>query len=240
MSERQSIKQPGSFAEQGGRTEVDEDMNAADHRHANKPFDVVTWNVMGLTTVGEELKSIVLDREPDVVVLTETKLLEETHNRAWVKGTLLNMYTIYGSSIRATDSRRYNNAQGQCRDRARRMGSGGVLMAIHQRWMNGTTIMRHVYENCSGHLIGIDLKALDSPPIRLIGVYMPHDMPRRKEMYAALSSKVQEDMFKIVGGDWNAALLPGDRADQSALHHTCMDDHHKEFVQGCKLSPLHS
>ena len=38
----------------------------------NEPFRMATWNVMGLTTVSEELKTIVLDHNPDVIILTKT------------------------------------------------------------------------------------------------------------------------------------------------------------------------
>ena len=35
---------------------------------------IMTWNVMGLTTVMHELKQLLLSHSPDVVVITETKL----------------------------------------------------------------------------------------------------------------------------------------------------------------------
>jgi hypothetical protein len=42
---------------------------------------VLTWNVMGLTTVGDELMDIITRHQPDVVVLTETKLTQRSSGK---------------------------------------------------------------------------------------------------------------------------------------------------------------
>ena len=61
---------------------------------------------MGLTTVAEELKSLLIKHDPDIVVLTETKLVEENHSKNGLRtpsstsiNYVIELYTLqlYGS-----------------------------------------------------------------------------------------------------------------------------------------------
>ena len=203
-----------------------------------KPFSVLTWNVMGLTTINEELKSILLEHDPDVVMLTETKLLEETHQRTWIKHAFLDQYALFCSSIPAACTKLYRHNPRKAWEQANRAGSGGVILAVHQRWANGSSIQRHVYEQSNGHIVGLDLQPPNMTPIRMIGVYMPHDMEKRRCMYQRVQEQLHDGVFTIIGGDWNAALLPGDRGTRSAEHHLLVDSHHQDFVSASRLCHL--
>ena len=214
-------------------THVDTTMSG----NANLPFRILTWNVMGLTTTAEELKSILQAQEPDVVILSETKLLMETHQRTWIKSAFLGQYMLFCSSIPAMDTKLYKSHPGKAFEQANRAGSGGVIMAIHQRWANGSQIRRHVYQDSNGHLVGIDLQPPNMAPLRLIGVYMPHDHVKREVLYRQVQSKLTKEVLTILGGDWNAALLRGDRHTQSQ-HLTTADAHHQEFIKGAHLCHL--
>ena len=46
---------------------------------------VLTWNVMGSTTVPDELMQIAQQREPCFIVLTETKLTDARQDRVFLK-----------------------------------------------------------------------------------------------------------------------------------------------------------
>ncbi len=51
---------------------------------ASVSLKVLTWNVMGLTTVEEELEQLMIEQDPDIVVLTETKLTDRTQRKFWL------------------------------------------------------------------------------------------------------------------------------------------------------------
>ncbi len=80
---------------------------------------VLTWNVMGSTTVPDELMQIIQQREPWVIVLTETKLTDARQDRVFFQ-EYLPEYTMYHSCVKGNDS-------GHCRT-----GSGGVAIAVHK------------------------------------------------------------------------------------------------------------
>ena len=63
---------------------------------------VMTWNVMGLTTVMHELKQLPLSHSPDVVVITETKLNKKNCNSRAVKD-IFEGYTLFHSCIAPVD-----------------------------------------------------------------------------------------------------------------------------------------
>ena len=50
-----------------------------------QPLTVLTWNVMGLTSMEHELRTTLQRLQPDIVVLTETKLVAQRHSCGLVK-----------------------------------------------------------------------------------------------------------------------------------------------------------
>ena len=77
----------------------------------------MSWNVMGLTTMKEELSQLVKEASPDVLVLTETKLTERTQRKCWVRHVLNDYWVHYSSCIHKSHQ-------------TLREGSGGVAVAV--------------------------------------------------------------------------------------------------------------
>ena len=65
-------------------------------------FTIITWNVMGLTTVMHELKQLLLSHSPDVVVITETKLNKKNCNSHVIKD-IFEDYPLFHSCNAAVD-----------------------------------------------------------------------------------------------------------------------------------------
>ena len=80
---------------------------------------VLTWNVMGSTTVPDELMQIAQQRKPWIIVLTETKLTDARQDRVFFQECLPE-YTLFHSCVKG-------NASGHCRT-----GSRGVAIAVHK------------------------------------------------------------------------------------------------------------
>ena len=60
---------------------------------------VLTWNVMGSTTVPDELMQIAQHRKPWIIVLTETKLTDARQDRVFFQ-EYLPEYTLYHSCVK--------------------------------------------------------------------------------------------------------------------------------------------
>ena len=69
-------------------------------RRGNQPgkpaesLTIMTWNVMGLTTVMHELKQLLFSHSPDVVVITETKLNKKKCSSRVIKD-IFEDYTLF-------------------------------------------------------------------------------------------------------------------------------------------------
>ena len=81
---------------------------------------VPTWIVMGLTTVREELQQLLEDHDPDIVVLTESKLTERTQRKCWLFGAL------------KSHSLQFSSCQHLAPSCGLRRGSGGVAVAVRK------------------------------------------------------------------------------------------------------------
>ena len=61
---------------------------------------ILTWNVMGLTTLEDEVATLVEDQKPQIVILTETKLVRDEKIPKWIRGMFPD-YTLECSSAPA-------------------------------------------------------------------------------------------------------------------------------------------
>jgi hypothetical protein len=59
---------------------------------------LMTWNTMGLTQVTEEVQALVEMHSPDIVILTETKLIQRQSGQKWIKD-MLPRYKLQYSSV---------------------------------------------------------------------------------------------------------------------------------------------
>ncbi len=108
---------------------------------------VLTWNVMGSTTVPDELMQIAQQRQPWVIVLTETKLTDARQDRVFFQ-EYLPEYTLYHSCVKGNDSV-------HCRT-----GSGGVAIAVHKSLtsQNSVELIDHNSPAAKSHLKTLKIK----------------------------------------------------------------------------------
>ena len=195
---------------------------------------VLTWNVMGLTTVQDELSHLLEQHRPDIVILTETKLVEQQHSGKWLK-EIFPGYTLQCSSRPAK-----NPLRGKERVPARsRIGMGGVIIAVKKELTGRGSLTRlNTNPSCKGYMIGVNLNPLNSTPIRIWGVYMPTaDLATRRLIYSHLEQELNTHpaILTIVAGDWNAVLHPTDRSSRSL---TPLDQEHINFVHAQGLASI--
>ena len=194
-------------------------------------FSVLTWNVMGLTTILEELQELINEHEPTVVILTETKLAGKHEHMRWVRQAFQGKYCLHFSSQSHTKQKDDNVPLANRRQNHMQYGSGGVILAIQKRWTDACELTRHSYHNMpymKGHAVGASLRLPDGPKLELIGAYLPSSggidigeedkaIHKRERIYSAVRQQVADKQYVLAAGDWNAAFLPADRS-QHGLH----------------------
>jgi hypothetical protein len=90
----------------------------------------LTWNVHGLTRVATEMDAMIKEHNPDIMFMTETKLTERLHGKAYVKECAPG-YNMRYSSIPHPDAGEYRTrSDATVSDRA---GSAGVIVALADR-----------------------------------------------------------------------------------------------------------
>ena len=182
-----------------------EAMRAADTQDGKAKVQVIpgsvlkllTWNVMGLTTVIDELRTMICDKDPDIVVLTETKLHKYNCNSSIMK-SILQGYTLFHSCKAAphplrvkrkfcttrksglhTRKKASNNADHLGRD-----GTGGVTLATKNCWCSSGSVTllssANKDEFLTSHCVGIKLQPPHSDAILIWGLYMPFVEQTRK------------------------------------------------------------
>ncbi len=189
----------------------------------NLPVRFLTWNVMGLTTVKEELTQLVASTSPDILVLTETKLTERSQRKCWLR-YCLNEYSLHFSS-----------SMHQRHTEQIREGSGGVMIAVKKALVPQGCITRLSNQEAHrSHLVQLCLHPPRGNPISVQGVYMPFDMDHRASIYTSLSALCKKSDHNVVLGDFNAALYPIDRSHGQLQH---IDHHHALFLGENELQP---
>ena len=167
------------------------------------------------------------------MVLTEAKLVRQQHCRGWVKAMFAdvagqNQYTLYCSSQDAPfDKSRRCSA---------RVGSGGVLIAVHNSWQPSTSVRvmlhdKHPY--LVGHALSISIPTPHGRPLDVYGVSMPSDLAHRGQIYDFLEASTRSE-HTVWAGDWNA---DPHRAQEMRGVVRAADRQHAPFVEG--LPDLH-
>ena len=189
------------------------------------PISFLTWNVMGLTTIKEELTQMIEEKAPDVIVLTKTKLTERTQGKGWLRSVLRDYWLHFSSRVHKTQ---------QVLEHARE-GSGGLAVAVKKTLMpQGCITKLNNIEAHRGHLVQLCMQPPKSAPIMVQGVYMPFDQEHRLSIYQAIQGAYKKPQHNIVLGDFNAALYPTDRTSQQ--WHP-IDQQHKDSLAECGLRP---
>ena len=115
------------------------------------------WNVMGLTTVQDELVRIVDEHEPDVIVLTETKMRRQGKTRQKLAEALPE-YQQYTSCKPDTGNPRPGERW-----------AAGVAMAVHQSMTRHASVTQRLLNKsaASGHCQWIKLHPAGSDALNL-------------------------------------------------------------------------
>ena len=191
----------------------------SDDMHPDAPsfrIKVMIWNVMGLTTVREELQQLLQQEDPDILVLTETKLTDRTQRKTWLNQILKTHWLQYSSSPHSS------MRQGE------RVGSGGVAIAVRKTLVpEGCYIRVPIQREHRSHLLQVLLQPPNSTPILLQAVYMPFDLETREGIYEAIKAACSPQLQSIVAGDMNAALYEQDRTHPTR---NAADRQHEAFI----------
>ena len=194
---------------------------------------ILTWNVMGSTTVPDELMQIAQQRKPWIIVLTETKLTDARQDRVFFQ-EYLPEYTLYHSCVKGNDS-------GHCRT-----GSGGVAIAVHKSLtsQNSVKLIDHINPAAKSHLKTLKIKPPGSDCLTIWGVYLPSDnLQKRQELYQVITDCMRSEdkkaslaglpmPYNIIAGDMNAALF---KQDVQRAKPDAKDTIHQKFIRDLHL-----
>ena len=194
---------------------------------------VLTWNVMGSTTVPDELQQIAQQREAWVIVLTETKLTDARQDRVFFQEYLPD-YTLYHSFVKGNDS-------GHCRT-----GSGGVAIAVHKSLTSQNSVewIDHNNPAAKSHLKTLKIYPPGSDCLTMWGVYLPSDnLQKREVLYQVITDCVRsEDQkaslaglpmpYNIIAGNMNASLF---KQDVQRAKPDAKDTMHQKLIRDLHL-----
>ncbi len=197
-----------------------------DHMILGEDMTILTWNVMGSTTILAELQEIATKEKPWVIILTETKFTDIKADRQLLK-PFLPQYKLYHSFEKGREKQQS------------RSGSGGVTVAIHESLATQHSVEAIDLNDpaAKAHCKAVKLQPPGSECLTIWGVYLPcDDMQKREKLYALMQHRVQTEAEHatknnlppsehIVAGDMNAALFPEDVQRQT----TSKDKRHQEF-----------
>ena len=195
---------------------------------------LLTMNCRGIRTNQDSIAITVADTKPDIMILTETKLISNMHGANKLIKETLSEYELHASSItKTTASRTAGHETGR--------GAAGVLVGIHKKYA-ATGCMRkiEIFPELAGHVVHTILQTPGSNPIHTVGVYMPTvDHTKRSKVYEYIQGVAaicrQENLLMLAGGDWNATQAQSDRATNVL---TTVDKELKSFCKRANLSPI--
>lgn len=185
-------------------------------------FDLVTWNVRGIHSKAQAISTLIHDRNPLVIALTETHLLpSENHSRT--VANIMPGYSLYASSHPQPNLLRNmpsNPIHGNGSVLPTRKGHAGVILAIRSEWAKPHLLQRFsIPKQLEGHLVHICIRMSASKPLHILAVYRSNSAGW-KDLHATLIQYISaqltdaraEDAQVIMGGDWNGVLRPSDRS----------------------------
>ena len=176
---------------------------------------LLCWSVMGLTTVGDEFEQLLRQQDPDIIILTETKLTERTQKKCCLNSILRTHWLQFSSSPHSSLSK------------GERQGSGGLAVAVRKSLVPYGCYERLPIQNQHrSHLLQVVLQPPNSATVLLQAVYMPFDHAGRASIYEAIKEACK-GRHSIVAGDMNAALGTHDRNNSSR---SALDKQHEVFM----------
>ena len=187
----------------------------------------MTLNVRGLQGSLEDVLDVLQNHQPDVLVLTETKLTGKSCSQA----------------CRSLGGQGYVQRHSACRYNPR----AGVSLLINKNFADlGNIETVEIPGDLGGYIKAVQLRMEVSIPLTIAGVYMPISHPSDKILRSRIYRKIQSLVEKandkeegthniIFAGDFNATLTRMDRASGNT---NPIDIVHQTQVAAAKLYTL--
>jgi exonuclease III len=200
---------------------------AATQTGAIPKLKLMTLNVRGLQGSLEDVLDVLQDHQPDVLVLTETKLTRKS----------------CGQACRSLSGHGYVQRHSACKYNPR----AGVSLLINKSFADlGSIETIEIPGDLGGYIKAVQLCLEVSTPLTIAGVYMPTSHPAdkilRSRIYQTMKSLVEKANDKedgthniIFAGDFNATLTRMDRASGNT---NSLDLAHQTQVTNAKLYTL--
>lgn len=211
----------------------------AEHTARCNTITVLTHNIMGTTTMVQEAAMTAADKAVDIRVFTETKLTEGSPYQRELE-VCMPEYKFYHSCKTIKDNAGKKHKRQENRD-----GAAGVTIAVHSDLLTQNTVSPIRIDDpiAKGRCKAISITPPGSEKLIMWGVYGSHDQIERDALYKVLRREVpraEEQVmadtgrkcFTILAGDWNAALLPGDRPML-----TSRDTAHQQLMETLEMVP---
>ena len=189
---------------------------------------VMTQNIRGLHTGLEDIQTILREHQPDILIVTETKLTKKGRSRI--------SQQLAGQGYRQRHSVRY-----QLKPQA------GVTLLIKKSFDElGDISDISTPDHLTGYMRGVQISLPGCTPLDIVGVYMPTTHPDDKHTRADIydtaahlaenaSDKSQGTHNLLIAGDFNATLT---RSDRASGNYNSMDCFHREHIRKGKLYSL--
>jgi exonuclease III len=179
---------------------------------------VATLNCRGIKSSWPAIQSMLNTTKPDILILTETKLVSCMHGMLKQVQQEAGDYQMHHSSI--------HHPKGQ---KQMTPGAAGVITLISNKYAAAYTKVE-VTPTVAGYISHIKLGAENTTLTHIIGTYMPSDKPSAKQAAYKYIEEITRQCngtshTMLVAGDWNATLYPGDR---SAGNHNHTDQQHAQ------------
>ena len=221
-------------------TSAQQEPQTAPTKNPSRPSSmmIMTLNCRGLTSNSQTVSTHITESNPDVVILTETKLIPGKP-RTWLKQTLKEYLFITSNASNPKDDPQ--NPQ--------QYGRAGVIIAVKKKHHNQTQLLPvetrtdtglpKENKALAGYLAHILLNDQYGAKVHVLGVYAPEDTNIRKQIYAYIkkvATQCRANNEKLLAsGDWNATASPTDRNDHTQ---DTADLAHQAFLNESQLSPL--
>lgn len=188
---------------------------------------VMTLNVRGLQGRLEDVLDVLQDHQPDVLVLTETKLTRRSCSHA----------------CRSLSGQGYVQRHSACKYNP----SAGVSVLVKKSFADlGNIDTIEVPGDLGGYIKAVQLRLEISTPLTIVGVYMPtshaSDKILRSHIYRKMTTLAEKANDKqegthniIFAGDFNATLT---RLDRASGNTNPMDTTHQTKLMEAKLYTL--
>ena len=188
-----------------------------------QPPKLLTLNVRGILANYNTVKNIIDSHQPDVIFLTETKLLPKQDKKYNLQALMRN----YAFNCSSHPTLRHG---------------AGVIVATHKDYSTeGAPTSVVIPTSLRGYTQHSIIQGQENNKTHMVGVYMPPTREEREPIYEYITELArnckQSGQNLLLAGDWNSTLYTTDRS--TGVLNT-QDRRHASFTHQAGLSPLHS